>query len=97
MLSIWAMTGSLWEPLSRVEGSLNEDCDWAVLAAAGDGVAGAAGADVFVEGAGAGGAAGVEAAALEGVEGACEGVAVEDEPLGWAGKRGQAWELRYDV
>ena len=54
-----------------------------VVAAAGDGVAGAGGAEVFVGGArGGGGAAGVEAAALEGVDGTCEGVAVEDEPLG---------------
>lgn len=81
MLSIWAITGSLWAPLNKAEGLLN-DGSWAVLAAAGEGVAGTGGAEVFVDGAGAEGAAGVEAAAFEGVEGACEGVAAEDELLG---------------
>ena len=53
------------------------------VAPAGEGVAGGAGAEAFVDGAGAGGAAGVEAAALEGVEGGCEGVAVDEEALGY--------------
>jgi hypothetical protein len=48
-----------------------------------------AGADGAVDGAGAAGAAGVEAAALEGVEGACEGVAADEGALGyrrWCGQ-----------
>lgn len=56
------------------------------VAAAGEGVAGGAVAEAFVDGAGAGGAAGVEVAALEGVEGACEGVAVDEEALGYTAR-----------
>lgn len=73
MLSIWAITGSLCEPLSKADGS----CVAGVSAdggafPAGEGVAGAAGAAEAAAGAGAGagGAAGVEAGALEGVDGA---------------------------
>lgn len=84
MLSICAMTGSLWAPARRAEGSLKVGASadgWAAPAAAGEGVAGA-GCVVAVDGAGAWGAAGVEAGALEGVEGACDGVAVEEAGLG---------------
>jgi hypothetical protein len=76
------MTASPWEPLNRAEGSLKEASD-GCEAPTGEGVAGAAGAEVFVDGTGAGGAAGVEAAALEGVDGVCEGVAVDEEALGY--------------
>lgn len=73
MLSIWAITGSLREPLSSVEGSLKVGASADGWAPAGEGVAGAAWAAVLAEGAGAagaGGAAGVEAGALAGVDGA---------------------------
>lgn len=95
MLSICAMTGSLWAPANSVEGSLKAASEegWAVPAAAGEGVAGTAGAGA-VEGAGAEGAAGVETGALEGVEGACEGVAAEEEALGCRrGSVGQRAEI----
>lgn len=73
MLSIWAITGSLCEPLSRADGSwvAGVSADGGAVPA-GEGVAGAAGAAGAAEGAGAGagGAAGVETGALAGVEGA---------------------------
>lgn len=69
ILSIWAMTGSLWEPLSSAEGSLRAGVSAEAWGAAGEGVAGAAGAGL-AKGAGAGGAAGVEAGAPVGVDGA---------------------------
>lgn len=51
---------------------------------AGDGVAGAAEVEVAPDGAGAWGAAGVVVAGPEGVEGACDGVAVEEAALGYS-------------
>lgn len=84
------MTGSPWDPVIRADGSLNAPAGWEPPVAAGDGVAGTAGAGAAVEGAGAGGAAGVEATALDGVEGACEGVAADEEVLGYSGKLGQS-------
>lgn len=75
--------------------------------AAGEGVAGTAGAEGAADGAGADGAAGVEAAALEGVEGACEGVAADEGALGcirWYGQmqcsesfNGEAGVITFDT
>jgi hypothetical protein len=82
ILSIWLMTSSLCEPLNNADGSLKEaPAGWAAPEEAGEGVAGtgaaAADVEVFVDGAGAGGAAGVDVTALAGVDGPCE-------EAGWA-------------
>lgn len=67
----------------------------AVAGATGEGVAGTAGA-AAEEGAGAEGAAGVDTWALEGVDGACEGAAVDGAGLGykarWSAQALQIWE-----
>jgi hypothetical protein len=68
MLSMLAMTASRSLPIVRAEGSLKLGPD-ACVAGAGEGVAGAF-CVVPDEAAGAGGAAGVSATALAGVEGA---------------------------
>lgn len=77
MLIIWLITSSLCEPVNSAEGSLKVPAeDWAAPDEAGEGVAGTgpevADVDVFVDGAGAGGGAGVEVTDLAGVDGLCE-------------------------
>ena len=81
MASICATAPSLWPPISKAEGSLKaappsrDDAE----GSAGEGVIGAAGPAEIDEGPGAGGAAGVDATVLGGVDGGCEGAAVSVE------------------
>ena len=83
MLSMFATAAAPASPIASADGSLKLRGGSAVVAGAGDGVAGAL-LDVFDAGAGAAGATGVEAGAGAGVEGALVEDVAADEAAGAA-------------